>query len=45
VAVGGIREAQAEDLGVLFGLLDAVGGAFVGRLGLNDGQRVVAAVA
>jgi len=36
LAIGGIGEFEAEDLGVLFGLLETVARAGVGRLGLDD---------
>jgi hypothetical protein len=45
VAVGGVGETQAEDRGVLFGLLDAGRRGFVFRFGRDDGPGVVAAIA
>ena len=45
LAVGGVGEFQAEDFGVFFGLLEAIGGLFVFRLGLDDGDGKIAGVA
>jgi len=45
LAVGGVGEFEAENFGVVFGLLQAVGGRFVGGLCFNDCDRVICAIA
>lgn len=44
VAVGGVRKLEAQDLGIIFCLLEAVTGLLVGGLGLDDGNGKIAAV-
>jgi len=41
VAVGAVGELEIEDLGVVFGLLEAVGGIPVFGLGLDHREREV----
>jgi hypothetical protein len=44
-AVSGVGEWDAEDGGVVLRLLEAVGGVFVGGLGLDNCEREIAGVA
>lgn len=44
MAVRGICEPEAEDLGVFLGLLEAVSGILVDRLCFDDGDREVRAI-
>ncbi len=45
LAVGGVGELQVEDFGVFLGLLQALAGLGVVRLGLDDGDGKVNAIA
>ena len=45
VAVGGVGELQAQDLGVVLGLLQALAGRLVAGLGLDDGDGEITGVA
>jgi len=45
VAVGGVGELEAQDLGVVFGLLETVARQPVRGLGLDHGDHRVAGVA
>jgi hypothetical protein len=45
VTVGGVSELEAQDFGVVLGLLDAVTGALVGGFGFDDGDGEVVAIA
>ena len=38
VTIGGVSELEAQDFGVVLGLLDAVTGALVGGFGFDDGD-------
>lgn len=44
LAVGGVGELEAEDFGVVLGLLQTIGGFLVFRLGLGDGDGKIAGV-
>jgi len=44
VAVGGVRKLEAQNLRVIFGLLEAVTGLLVGGLGFHDGNGEIAPV-
>jgi hypothetical protein len=45
LAVGGISEGKPQNFRILFGLLQAISGRFVSRLGLHNGDHKVARVA